>query len=322
MITDLCDRLSFINCPAMKKEENSPLKIESLSDAHHAFGLPKPLHPLVSLINGAHVQAGLVMLPHAHVLGFYKISYKPALGGKLKYGQGYYDFDEGGLLFAAPGQVMSGNDNDASVCSEYTLLIHPDFFLGYPLARNIKQYGFFSYSTNETLHLSDDEKATVIGIFKMIGQELNSRIDDFSQDVIISQVELLLNYAQRFYKRQFITRKAVNNDLLQKLEEILDDYFAGERLPELGIPTVQYLSGRLNISPSYLSDVLRTLTGQNAQQHIHHKLIEKAKEKLSTTRLSVSEVAYALGFEHPQSFSKLFKTKTNLSPLEFRRSFN
>jgi AraC-like DNA-binding protein len=303
----------------MKHEEHIPLKIASLNDAHLVFGLPRPLHPLISLINGSHTP---VMPLENHVLGFYKMSYKPKLGGKLKYGQGYYDFDEGGLLFASPGQVIGSNDNDASVCSEYTLLIHPDFFLGYPLSKNIKQYGFFSYSANETLHLSEDEKTTIIEIFKMIEKELSSRIDDLSQDVVVSQIELLLNYATRFYKRQFITRKAVNNDLLQKLEDILDDYFISEKSLNHGIPTVQYLSEGLNISPSYLSDILRALTGQNAQQLIHHKLIEKAKEKLSTTSLTVSEVAYELGFEHPQSFSKLFKTKTNLSPLEFKRSFN
>ncbi len=305
----------------MKKEENGPQKIASLSEAYRTFGLPQPQHPLIGLIS-PNIQIDLAKLPQNHVLGFYKISYKPRLGGKLKYGQSYYDFDEGGLLFASPGQIIGSNDNDASVCSEYTLLIHPDFFLGYPLSKNIKQYGFFSYSTNETLHLSEYEKTTIIEIFKMIENELNSRIDDLSQDLVISQIELLLTYANRFYKRQFITRKAVNNDLLQKLDEILESYFAGERAVSHGIPTVQYLSEKLNISPSYLSDILRSLTGQNAQQHIHHKLIEIAKEKLSTTNLSVSEVAYELGFEHSQSFSKLFKTKTSLSPLEFKRSFN
>ena len=198
----------------------------------------------------------------------------------------------------------------------------PGLFLELSLSKKIKQYGFFSYATNEALHLSDKEKETIISIFKIIEEELNSRIDDFSQDVIISQIELLLNYANRFYKRQFITRKAISSNLLQKLEEVLDGYFNNEKSLSQGIPTVHYLSEKLNISPSYLSDMLRSLTGQNAQQHIHHKLIEKAKEKLSTTSLSVSEVAYELGFEHPQSFSKLFKTKTNLSPLEFRRSFN
>ncbi len=306
----------------MKKDENSPHKIDSITDAHRAFGLPKPLHPLVSLINGSHTQVDLGRLPQNHVLGFYKLSYKPKLSGKLKYGQHYYDFDEGGLLFASPGQVIGSNDNDASVCSEYTLLIHPDFLLGYSLAKTMKQYGFFSYSTNETLHLSEDEKVIILSIFQLIETELSSRIDDFSQDVVISQIELLLNYANRFYKRQFITRKAVNNDLLQKLDDLLDDYFNQETSANQGVPTVQYLAERVNLSPSYLSDMLRSLIGQNAQQYVHDKLIEKAKEQLSTTSLSVSEVAYALGFEHSQSFSKLFKTKTNLSPLAFRRSFN
>jgi len=308
----------------MKKDENSPLKFASLSDAHRVFGFPKPLHPLISLINDASERLEVTKPGGPHVLGFYKISYRPRFSGKLKYGQDYYDFDEGGLLFAAPGQIVGGNNGDEDVagCSVVSLLIHPDFFLNYPLAKKIKQYGFFSYSANEALHLSEKEKATILSIFKIIEEELNSRIDDFSQDVIISQIELLLNYANRFYKRQFITRKAVSNTLLQKLEEVLDEYFNNERSLTQGIPTVQYLSDNLNISPSYLSDMLRSLTGQNAQQHIHQKLIEKAKEKLSTTSLSVSEVAYELGFEHPQSFSKLFKVKTNLSPLEFRRLFN
>jgi len=303
-------------------KNNSPHKFESLSDAHRAFGLSNPKHPLISLINGAHNRVEMDNLPQQHVLGFYKISYKPQLGGRLKYGQGYYDFDEGGLLFAAPGQIIGADDNERAVCSQYALLIHPDFFLGYDLAKKIKQYGFFSYSTNETLHLSEAEKDTIMGIFRIIEAELEGRIDDFSQDVLISQVELLLNYANRFYRRQFITRKAVNNDLLEKLEQLLNDYFTNELSLSQGLPTVGYLADHLNVSPSYLSDMLRSLTGQNAQQHIHNKLIEKAKEKLSTTRLSVSEVAYALGFEHSQSFSKLFKLKTNLSPLEFRRSFN
>lgn len=305
----------------MKKDE-IPYKFESLSDAHRAFGLPNPKHPLISLINGSHDQVEMNMLAQKHVLSFYKISYKPKLSGKLKYGQGYYDFDEGGLLLASPGQVVGSNNNEASVCSEFTLLIHPDFLLGYSLAKTVKQYGFFSYSANETLHLSDDEKAIIISIFEMMEAELNSRIDALSQDVVIAQIELLLNYAHRFYKRQFITRKAVNSDLLKKLEDLLEGYFNNQTSLRQGVPTVQDLSDKLNITPSYLSDMLRSLTGQNAQQHIHNRLIEKAKEKLSTTSLSVSEVAYALGFEHPQSFNKFFKTKTNLSPLEFRRSFN
>lgn len=328
----------------MKKEEIKHHKFESISDAHRAFGLPKPKHPLISLIGGSDTPIEEAKRPSgAHVLNFYKISYRPKVSGRLRYGQHYYDFDEGGLLFAAPNQLIGGSnegemigggkegemiggsnegENDIGECSTYVLLIHPDLFLGYPLAKKIRQYGFFSYSTNEALHLSEHEKTTVLSIFEMIKEELNSRIDDFSQDVVISQIELLLNYANRFYKRQFITRKAVSNDLLQRLEERLDDYFKDEMSLRQGLPTVHYLAAQLNISPSYLSDMLRSLIGQNAQQYIHHKLIEKAKEKLSTTNLTVSEVAYELGFEHSQSFSKLFKTKTNLSPSEFRRGFN
>lgn len=305
----------------MKKEENTFYKFESLSDLHRVLGLPKPLHPLISLVENKDNYIGIKKLPNSFVLNFYKISYKTNLNGKLKYGQIYYDFDEGGLMFVSPNQVTANDDNNGDH-SGYTLLIHPDFFLSYPLSRKIKQYGFFSYSANEALHLSDNEKATIFSIFKNIDVELQSRIDDFSQDVIISQTESLLNYSNRFYKRQFITRKAASNDLLQKLEEILNVYFNNEKSLMQGLPTVQLLAENLNISPSYLSDMLRSLTGQNAQQHIHNRLIEKAKEKLSTTQLSVSEIAYELGFEHLSSFNKLFKSKTNLSPLEFRHSFN
>jgi AraC family transcriptional activator of pobA len=305
------------------KNEDAPYKFDSLSDLHRAFGLPKPLHPLISLIDNTETPVEARILQHAHVLTFYKIALKGKLSGKLRYGQDYYDFDEGGLLFAAPSQLIGHQgDNFSASCSQYTLLIHPDFLLNYPLAKKIRQYGFFSYTANEALHLSDQEKEVIMGIFNIMNDELHSRIDEFSQDVMISQIELLLTYANRFYKRQFITRKASGHNLLQKLEEILDAYFGEEKAVNQGIPTVQFLSDHLNISPSYLSDMLRSLTGQSAQQHIHQKLIEKAKEKLSTTSLTVSEVAYELGFEHPQSFSKLFKTKTSLSPLEFRRSFN
>ena len=304
----------------MKKEEHSLQKFDSLSDFHRVFGLPKPLHPMISFIDIKNMTIQSHELANSFALNFYKIAYKITQCGKAKYGQNYYDFGEGGLVFTAPNQLFEAPDG--SVKWGYILLIHPDFLLSYPLATKIKQYGFFSYSANEALHVSDQEKATIMAIFNIINEELKSRIDDFSQDVIISQIEVLLNYCNRFYKRQFITRKAVNNDLLQKLEALLDDYFNNEKPALQGIPTVQFLADNLNLSPSYLSDMLRSLTGQNAQQHIHDKLIEKAKEKLSTTDLSVSEIAYGLGFEHPQSFSRLFKTKTNSSPLEFRQSFN
>ena len=308
----------------MKKEEMRPHKFGSISDAYRAFSLPEPKHPLISLINGAESD-GIKPPPGSHILNFYKISYKPKQSNKLKYGRGYYDFNEGGLLFASPNQIIGNYDDDNTTavdCSLYTLLIHPDFFIGHPIAQEIKKFGFFSYSTNETLHLSQEEKDTIISIFKMIETELNSRIDDFSQDVTISQIALLLNFANRYHKRQFITRKAINNDIIQKLEIYLDDYLNGSKSLNKGIPTVHSLGNQVGLTPSYLSDMLRSLTGRNAQQFIHDKLIEKAKELLSTTDLSISEIAYQLGFEYSQSFNRLFKSKTKLSPLEFRKSFN
>ena len=202
------------------------------------------------------------------------------------------------------------------------MLVHPDFLWNTPLAKTIKQYEYFSYSVNEALHLSEKEEAMIIGIMRNVEQEYHSNIDKFSQDVIIAQLELLLTYAERFYQRQFITRKITNHRILNRLEDILTEYFNSDVLVKKGLPTVQYIAETLNVSPNYLSGLLKVLTGQSTQQHIHDKLIEKAKEKLSTTDLSVSEIAYELGFEYPQSFSKLFKTKTNLSPLEFRQSFN
>lgn len=305
----------------MRKKETAPKKFDSLSELHGLLGLPKPLHPMISLVENKNNRIDLSKFPDSFVHSFYKISLKTKLTGKIRYGQGYYDFDEGGLLFKAPNQVSS-NAEIGQDHSGFTVLFHSDFLAGYPLAKKIKQYGFFSYSVNEALHLSDKEKSTIISVFKNMEEELNSTIDDFSQDVVISLIELLLNYSNRFYRRQFLTRKAVNNNLLQKLEEILNDHFNNEKLLKEGIPTVHSLAEQLNMSPSYLSDMLRSLTGQNTQQHIHDKLIEKAKEKLSTTSLSVSEIAYELGFEHSQSFSKFFKTKTNQSPLQFRASFN
>lgn len=305
----------------MKRKENIPQRFESLSDLHRVLGMPMPTHPLISLVEITGNGFDITRMPESFIHNFYKISFKKYLKGKIKYGQGYYDFDDGGMLFKAPNQV-SAKGEDHYDHSGFTLMFHPDFLAGYPLAKKIKQYGFFSYSVNEALHLSEKEKSTIISIFKNIEEELQNRIDDFSQDVIISQIETLLNYSNRFYKRQFLTRKSVNNTLLEKMEEILDDYFNNNKPLTLGIPTVQFLAESLNLSPGYLSDMLRGLTGQNAQQHIQNKLVEKAKEKISTTNLSISEIAYELGFEHPSSFNKMFKSKTQLSPLEFRQSFN
>jgi AraC family transcriptional activator of pobA len=302
----------------VKKEE--PYKFTSISDLHRVLGLPKPLHPLVSLVDNAAINIEKQNLPSSFLLDFYKVSYKKGLNGKMRYGQHYYDFDEGGLVFTSPNQLLAVTDDTQYY--GYSLLFHSDFIRNYPLGKRIKNLGFFSYSVHEALYLSDKERAIIINVLSNIGEELQSPIDEFSQDVIVTQIELLLNYSNRFYKRQFITRKAVSNDLLTQLEDILNNYFNNNTASVKGLPTVQYLADQLNVSSHYLSDMLRTLTGQNAQQHIHQKLIEKAKEALATSTLSVAQIAFQLGFEHPQSFNKLFKKKTSQSPLEFRQSFN
>jgi AraC-like DNA-binding protein len=284
------------------------------------MNLPKPHHPLIGVIdlNGMKNDPNI----NAVILDLYAISLKRGCD-KLFYGQQKYDFDEGLMAFLAPGQILRGEENGVPPNLEgWMLFIHPDFLWGTSLAKNIKKYGYFDYSVNEALFLSDKEEAIINGIVKNIENEYHANIDKFSQDIIISHLETLLNYAERFYQRQFITRKITNHKILDRLEKLLSDYFNSDDLITKGLPTVQYISDNLNVSPTYLRSLLKTLTGQSTQQHIHEKLIEKAKEKLTTTDLSVSEIAYELGFEHLQSFSKLFKTKTKQSPLEFRQSFN
>jgi AraC-like DNA-binding protein len=299
-----------------------PHRIKTISEFHQFRALPKPEHPLVSVINFENIKRLRDDEPRSLTLDFYSISLKRHINAKMKYGQQQYDFDEGIMFFISPGQVFSIEGNRELKHSGWCLLIHPDFLWNTPLAQKIKQYEYFSYAVHEALFLSDKEETTLINILQNIEQEYRSNIDKFSQDVIIAQLELLLTYAERFYQRQFITRKITNHQILDRLETLLNDYFNSDDLLKKGLPTVAYIAESLNVSPGYLSGLLKTLTGQSTQQHIHDSLIAKAKEKLSTTVLSVSEIAYELGFEHPQSFSKLFKTKTKVSPLEFRQSFN
>lgn len=304
------------------KDRTTHILIRSISELHRLMGLSKPLHPLVSLIKMDDVKAARHDEAMNFVLNFYGVSLKRNVRGKLKYGQNYYDFDEGILGMTAPQQVLSVGNEDNYEVSGWWLVFHTEFVLNYPLGKSIKDYGFFSYSLNEALHLSEKEEKVLEAIFKNIEQEYQTSIDQFSQDVMVAQLELLLSYCNRFYNRQFVTRKAVGSDLLSRMESLLDEYFAGDGAMEQGIPSVRYFSERLNVSPNYLSDMLRALTGQTTQQHIHNKIIELAKVALTTTNLSVSEVAYQLGFERSQSFNKLFKSKTNMTPKEFRASFN
>lgn len=255
---------------------------------------------------------------------FYLISVKKGLAAKLKYGQQTYDHNNGVLSFMAPHQLLKIEKEDAPAKkrSGWLLLIHPDFIWNTALAKNIKSYEFFDYSANEALFLSAKEETTLDNIIENIQQEYHSNIDQFSKQIIITHIENLLSYAERFYNRQFITRNQDNHEILTRLEKIVTDSFTDENLLKAGIPTVQCVSEKLNISPGYLGSLLKSLTGMNTQQHIHEKLIEVAKEKLSTSNLSVSEIAYELGFEHSQSFSRIFKQKTKMSPLVFRASFN
>jgi AraC family transcriptional regulator, transcriptional activator of pobA len=280
--------------------------------------LPEPRHPLVSVINLAESIFLEDEIWKGFVNRFYCVALKREAKGKIRYGQQHYDYDKGVLSFTAPNQVQQLDLQKMECGSGYLLIFHPDFLLQHQLANSIHQYGFFDYAVNEALHLSAEEEDDLISILHKIDKECR-HIDKHTQEIILTQIESLLKYSKRFYERQFLTRKNNNLAVLTKFEQLIDDYFNSDVNSLL---TVNYIAGQMNLSPNYLSDLLRIHTGQNTKQHIHEKLIAKAKEKLSATNLSVSEIAYALGFEHAQSFSALFKKKTNLSPLEFRQAFN
>lgn len=296
--------------------------LKTISELHRFCNLEKPKHPLISVIDYSKINlpenAGSI------ICDCYSIAIKKGVDFDFKYGQQQFDFEEGVMIFTAPKQVIKiGNKSNVIANHEgWILYIHPDFLWNTSLAKSIRQYEFFNYSVNEALFLSEIEEASLNNIIESIKKEYDSNIDKFSQSIIISQLETLLNYSERFYQRQFITRKKANHQILESLEKLLDTYFVSDKAINQGLPSVQFISEQLNISQSYLSGLLKSLTGQSTQQIIHEKVIEKAKEKLSTSNLSVSEISYELGFEHPQSFSKLFKAKTNLSPLEFKQSFN
>ncbi|MCC8426078.1 AraC family transcriptional regulator [Mucilaginibacter sp. UR6-11] len=305
-------------------EQRPTRRIKTISEFHRLRGLSQPAHPLISVVDYAKIQRPVDISETNWVFNFYQISIKRGMNAKLRYGQQEYDFDDGVAFFASPNQVfrIEPDPHPTTKRSGWILLVHPDFLWNTSLAKTIKQYAFFEYSVNEALWLSKKEEATINSIIQNIQEEHLSNIDKFSKQIIVSQIESLLSYSERFYNRQFITREKSNHQILERLEKVLTSYFDSDDLVLKGLPSVEYIAGALNISTKYLSGLLKVLTGQSTQQHIHDKLIEKAKEKLSTTNLSVSEIAYELGFEHSQSFSKLFKAKAKLSPLEFRASFN
>lgn len=303
---------------------SAPYRIKTISDYHRHLGLTKHEHPLISVIHMDTLNPP-AQRTGSFIFDFYLIALKNQKNIKFKYGQHDYGFAEDMLFFMAPKQVLSFETVKETLQekpSGWLLLIHPDFIWNSPLAKNIRQYEFFDYSVGEALMLSDKEKAKINSLIDDIEQEYNNNLDHFSQDIMIAHIETLLTYSQRFYHRQFLTRKKAHHQVLDRLEKLLADYFNSDELIRKGLPTVNYVAQQLNMSPTYLSSLLRVLTGQNTQQHIHDKLIGRAKEMLSTTDLTVSEVAYALGFEHLQSFSKLFKSKTSQTPMAFRASFN
>ncbi|MDD7886797.1 AraC family transcriptional regulator [Flavivirga sp. 57AJ16] len=300
--------------------KKSPHRFNTISEYHTFRGLPAPEHPLISVINFDDIKLKKNE-PDRLVSGFYTIALKRHPEAKLKYGQQEYDFDDGVMLFMAPEQVFGIKNATKEKPTGWMLMLHPDFLWKTKLANSIHNYEYFDYAINEALFLSKKEEASITKILKIIQLEYHGNIDQYSHKIIIAQLDLLFSYAERYYNRQFLIRRKTNHQILSRLENLLNHYFAEDILSVEGLPTVQKVANQINLSPKYLTGLLKNVTGKSTQEHIHHKLVEKAKEKLSTTELSVSEVAYALGFEHPQSFSKLFKQKTKMSPSGFRESF-
>ena len=281
------------------------------------LGLEPPKHPLITLFNWEDIKTNRPVGTETQAsFEFYMISQKEIPCGAVKYGRNHYDFEEGVMMFVAPGQVLSSTVEAEP--TGWALFFHPDLIRTTTLGQKISEYSFFSYEANEALHLSDKEKETVTGIVDQIRDEYSGNIDVHTQDLIVSQLELLLNYSTRFYGRQFITRKTNNTDQISRFESYLTKYFDSQKPYTEGLPSVKQCAEHLGFSPDYLSDLLKQETGKNAQDHIHYLLIDRAKTALLSTSDSVSEIAYSLGFEYPQYFSKLFKKKVGVTPGEFR----
>lgn len=274
-------------------------------------------HPLVGFIDFSTVKP----LRHARKLyGFYAIFLKDVKCGELRYGRQYYDYQDGTLIFVAPGQVFGADDNgEVFQPTGYLLMFHPDLLRNTPLGKlMMKDYTFFSYETNEALHLSNEERQVVMDCFHKIQYELQHPIDKHSRGLIVDSIKMFLDYCTRFYDRQFITRDNVNKDILVRFEALLEDYFTNGRAEKIGLPTVQYLANELNLSANYLSDLLRKETGSTALNYIHNKVMDVAKTQIVSTDKTISEIAYLLGFQYPQHFTRLFKREVGCTPNEYR----
>jgi AraC family transcriptional regulator, transcriptional activator of pobA len=290
------------------------LKLENISQYNSMRGI-ETYNPLVSVIDMSKAKPTQSARIH---FGFYCVFLKEIKCGDLKYGCNYYDYQEGTLVFVAPGQVLGVNSYEYVQPKGWTLLFHPDLIRGTSLAHKIKDYTFFSYDVNEALHLSEKERQIVIDCLNKIDYELKQSIDKHSKTLIANNIELLLNYCMRFYDRQFITRSHVNKDIIVRFERLLDDYFQSDKTQTLGLPTVKYCAENIYLSANYLGDLIKKETGKSPQEHIQLKLIDIAKERIFDKSKSVSEIAYELGFKHPQHFSRMFKNETGYTPNEYR----
>ncbi|MDG1804411.1 helix-turn-helix domain-containing protein [Flavicella sp.] len=300
------------------------IQINSISDSHEFLGLDKPKHPLISVLRTSTVLENFDVDNFKYSLGLFQISLKVNCPCSIvSYGRNSYDYQEGAMIFTAPNQVLEFKKEEVVEDNEgWTLAFHPDLIRKSELGKNIEKFNFFSYASNEALHLSEEEQKTVTEIVAKIEKEFSQNLDAHSQTLIISNLELLLNYCVRFYDRQFYTRTNLNQDIASRFEQLIKEYYFLEKQLESGIPTVQYFGEQMNMSSNYLSDLLKKETGQSTQDHIHKFIIEKAKNRLLNSKESASQIAYSLGFEYPQYFSKIFKKKTNMSPNEFRHHLN
>jgi len=300
------------------------ISINSIAEVHEFFQLEKPKHPLISILRVSNDLADLDIEEFKYSLGLYQISLKDNCPFTISnYGRNSYDYQEGSMVFMAPNQVIEiEKQNINKEDTGWSIIFHPDLIRKAELGKKISQFSFFDYASNEALHLSEEERQTITSIAHTIEKEFSNNIDAHSQTLIISNLELLLNYCVRFYDRQFYTRTNLNQDIASQFEQLLRKYYKENKQLELGIPSVQFCGEAMNMSSKYLSDLLRKETGQTTQDHIHQYIIEKAKNQLLNSKKSASEIAYSLGFEYPQYFSKIFKKKTSMSPKEFRHSLN
>lgn len=291
-------------------------RFETVSD-YNAFNNHETLHPLVSVIDlsKAHPRQAAHMY-----FGFYTVFLKEVKCGDLRYGRHTYDYQEGTLVFIAPGQVVSvDNTGEAYQPRGYALVFHADLLQGTALARHMHDYTFFSYQSNEALHLSEREQRIVLECFSKIGYELEHAIDKHSKRLIVSNIEMLLNYCVRFYDRQFLTRDHVHQGILERFEALLNGYYRSDKPQTVGLPSVAWCAGELNLSPGYLGDLVKKETGRTAQEYIQSKVIDVARERIFDPAKSVSQVAFELGFKYPQHFTRLFRQRVGQSPKEYRR---